>query len=137
MRTGKFAADYHRDAAAFFAAQPGVGPDAAIWLHEQGMALLGSDTSGTEAIPFPDPERTTHRAMLVERGVHLVEIMDLEAIVAAGVRTCQPPSGRGPIDRAGESVKTAAPLPIAARARPRAKASGLIWPPLRLSQAPQ
>lgn len=88
VRTGKFAADYHRDAAAFFAAQPGVGPDAAIWLHEQGMALLGSDTSGTEAIPFPNPERTTHRAMLVERGVHLVEIMDLEAIVAAGVRTC-------------------------------------------------
>jgi kynurenine formamidase len=44
------------------------------------MALLGTDTSGTEVIPMPDPERTTHGVMLVERGVHLIEIMDLEAV---------------------------------------------------------
>jgi kynurenine formamidase len=88
LRTGKFAADYIRDASAFFGPQPGIGPAAAIWLHEQGMALLGSDTSATEAFPFPDPTRTTHRAMLVEHGVHLVEILDLEAITNAGVRSC-------------------------------------------------
>jgi kynurenine formamidase len=86
VRTGKLAADYERDPAAFFGPQPGVGPDAAIWLHERGMAILGTDTSGTEACPFPDPDRTTHRVMIVERGVHLLEILDLEAVVAAGVR---------------------------------------------------
>jgi kynurenine formamidase len=46
------------------------------------MALLGTDTSGTEVIPMPDPERTTHGVMIVERGVHLIEIMDLESIAA-------------------------------------------------------
>ena len=44
------------------------------------MRLLGSDTSGTEVTPMPDPDRTTHVAMLVDRGVHLIEIMDLEEI---------------------------------------------------------
>jgi kynurenine formamidase len=44
------------------------------------MALLGSDTSGTEVTPMPDLDCTTHVAMLVERGIHLIEIMDLEAI---------------------------------------------------------
>jgi kynurenine formamidase len=88
VRTGKFAVDYARDATAYFGPQPGVGPDAAIWLHDQGMGLLGSDTSATEAFPFPDPTRTTHRAMLVERGVHLIEILDLEEVAKAGIRAC-------------------------------------------------
>ena len=29
---------------------------------------------------MPDPERTTHGVMLVERGVHLIEIMHLESV---------------------------------------------------------
>jgi kynurenine formamidase len=80
VRTGWFAKHYHDDPVTYFASEPGVGPDAAIWLHERGMAMLGSDTSGTEVTPMPDLERTTHVAMLVERGIHLIEIMDLEAI---------------------------------------------------------
>ena len=86
VRTGKFAADYARDPQAFFGPQPGVGPDAALWLYERGMALLGTDTSGTEAYPFPHPERTTHRVLVVERGVHLLEILDLELLAASGSR---------------------------------------------------
>lgn len=85
VRTGWFKAWYDSDPDVYFASQPGVGPDAALWLYEQGMALLGTDTSGTEVIPMPDPERTTHGVMLVERGVHLIEIMDLEAVADAGV----------------------------------------------------
>ena len=65
---------------AYFRSQPGVGHEAALWLYERGMAVLGTDTSGTEVMPMPDPERSTHVAMIVERGVHLVEIMDLEGI---------------------------------------------------------
>jgi kynurenine formamidase len=80
VRTGWFAQTYERDPVRYFASEPGVGPDAAIWLHEHGMAMLGSDTSGTEVTPMPDLDRTTHVAMLVDRGVHLIEIMDLEAI---------------------------------------------------------
>jgi kynurenine formamidase len=80
VRTGWFAKHYERDPDAYFASEPGVGREAAVWLAERGMSLLGSDTSGTEVTPMPDLERTTHVAMLVERGIHLIEIMDLEAI---------------------------------------------------------
>jgi kynurenine formamidase len=82
VRTGWYAAWYAGDPDTYFRSQPGVGPDAALWLYERGMALLGTDTSGTEVIPMPDLERTTHGVMLVERGVHLIEIMDLEAVAA-------------------------------------------------------
>ncbi len=85
VRTGWFRSWYDSDSATYFASQPGVGPDAAVWLYDQGMALLGTDTSGTEVIPMPDPERTTHGVMLVERGVHLIEIMDLEAVADEGI----------------------------------------------------
>jgi kynurenine formamidase len=82
VRTGKIQ-DW-RDPAAFQAAEPGVGPAAAIWLHEAGMAVLATDTTGTEPLPFADPARTTHRAMLVERGVHLLENLYLEEVSADG-----------------------------------------------------
>ena len=82
VRSGWFGAWYASDPDAYFASQPGVGPDAALWLYERGMALLGTDTSGTEVIPMPDLERTTHGVLLVERGVHLIEIPDLEALAA-------------------------------------------------------
>ncbi len=82
VRTGKMA-DYHGDGSAYFASGPGVGVDAALWLHDRGIAILGSDTSATEPVPFPDPERTVHRALLVERGVFLVEILRLDELAAA------------------------------------------------------
>ena len=85
VRTGWMKAWYEAAPGTYFASQPGVGPDAALWLYDRGMALLGTDTSGTEVIPMPDPERTTHAVMLVERGVHLIEIMDLEAVADEGI----------------------------------------------------
>ena len=84
VRTGKIQ-DFG-DEAAFQAGEPGVGRDAAVWLYEQGMAVLGTDTTGTEPLPFADANRTTHRAMLVERGVHLIENLFLEDVCAADVR---------------------------------------------------
>lgn len=84
VRTGKVR-EYYTNAAAYQRSQPGVGADAAIWLYDAGMAVLGTDTTGTEPIPFPDESRTTHRVMLVERGVHLVENLFLDEVAAAGV----------------------------------------------------
>jgi regulator of RNase E activity RraA/kynurenine formamidase len=83
VRTGKMA-DYHGDGGSYFAAGPGIGVDAALWLFERGMAVLGSDTSATEPYPFPDPDNTVHRAMLVERGVFLAEILCLDELADAG-----------------------------------------------------
>jgi kynurenine formamidase len=78
VRTGKIQ-DFG-DEAAFQAAEPGVGRDAALWLYQAGMAVLGTDTTGTEPLPFNDPAVTTHAAMLVECGVHLIENLFLEDV---------------------------------------------------------
>jgi kynurenine formamidase len=82
IRTGKMQ-QYAVDNEAFLAGQPGVGLDATLWLYEKGMAVLGSDTTGTEPQPVTDWEHTVHVAMLMERGVHLIEWMNLEALAAA------------------------------------------------------
>lgn len=84
VRTGKIQ-DFG-DEAAFQAAEPGVGRTAALWLYECGMAVLGTDTTGTEPLPFDDPALTTHAAMLVEKGVHLIENLNLEDVARDGVR---------------------------------------------------
>jgi kynurenine formamidase len=93
VRTGKIR-EFFADPVAFQAGQPGVGVDAAVWLYQQGMAALGTDTTGTEPLPFGDPANTTHRAMLVERGVHLIENLDLTAVctdrIAEGLFICLP-----------------------------------------------
>ena len=53
VRTGKIQ-DFDNEAA-FQAAEPGVGRQAALWLYERGMSALGTDTTGTEPLPFDDP----------------------------------------------------------------------------------
>jgi kynurenine formamidase len=84
VRTGKIQ-DFG-DEAAFQAAEPGVGRKAALWLYERGMSVLGTDTTGTEPLPFDDPAVTTHDAMLMEKGVHLIENLSLEEVARDGVR---------------------------------------------------
>src|SRR5579875_852206 len=84
VRTGKIR-EFYADPAAFQRSQPGVGADAAIWLYEAGMAVLGTDTTGSEPVPFVDENRTTHRVMLVERGVHLIENLFLDEVANMGV----------------------------------------------------
>lgn len=81
VRTGKML-DYRADPEGYFAAHAGVGREAAIALYDRGMAVLGTDTTATEPFPLRDEEQTTHRAMLVQRGVHLLEILDLEELAA-------------------------------------------------------
>lgn len=98
VHTGKMQ-QYAVDNEAFLAGQPGVGLQAALWLYEQGMAVLGSDTTGTEPQPVTDWEHTVHVAMLMERGVHLIEWMNLETLAAARVYefmfVCSPLKLRG------------------------------------------
>jgi kynurenine formamidase len=81
VRTGKIA-DWKAGRDSYFAPAPGVSVEGALWLYDRGMAVLGTDTSGTEPLPFIDPAHTTHRALLVERGMHLIEILDLDAVAA-------------------------------------------------------
>lgn len=64
---------------------PGVTLEGAHWLSEQGIALAGSDNYAFERIPtrnFP-----VHCHFLVERGIFILEVANLEALSAAGATT--------------------------------------------------
>jgi kynurenine formamidase len=69
------------------------GPDleATRWLvEEEGAIMVGSDTSGYEVNPAPDPADTiipVHRYLLVEQGVHLGEFHFLEGLSQAKAYT--------------------------------------------------
>ena len=64
--------------------QPGLSLEAAVWLADRGVAAIGSDTAGTEPMPMRDATRSVHEALLVERGVPLIENLNLEDLAAAG-----------------------------------------------------
>jgi kynurenine formamidase len=79
VRTGKIRElESNRDA--FLDRQPGIGLDAAVALADRGMSLYGSDTGGTEPQPVVDWERTVHAELLVRRGIHLLEWLDLDRL---------------------------------------------------------
>lgn len=80
-----------KDATAFIGHDTGVpGPDeeAARWLAGQGIRATGSDTTAYEHIPAGAGHRLlpVHRLLLVERGIHIIELMNLEALAEAGIR---------------------------------------------------
>lgn len=64
---------------------PGVTLEGARWLSAQGIALAGGDTFAFERIPTPN--FPVHCHFLVERGIFLLEVADLEALGAAGATT--------------------------------------------------
>jgi kynurenine formamidase len=87
VRTGKMA-QLREDREHFLERQPGIGVAAAEWLADQGMAVYGSDTAGTEPQPMRDWERTVHVALLTERGIHLLEWLDLDGLAGSGRHEC-------------------------------------------------
>jgi len=65
------------------------GPDlsAADWLLERGVVAVGSDTETFEVQPAPDPgvpanPQPVHTRLLIERGVYIMESLDLERLAA-------------------------------------------------------
>jgi kynurenine formamidase len=93
IRTGKIL--QYGDPDAFLAEEPGVAREAAIWMYEQGMAVLGTDTTGVEPVPLKDAGKTTRHAMLVDRGVHLIENLFPEELAANSVTSGFLPQGLG------------------------------------------
>jgi kynurenine formamidase len=81
VRTGKIRElETNRDR--FLDRQPGIDLDAAMLLADRGMSIYGSDTGGTEPQPVTDWERTVHAELLVHRGIHLLEWLDLDRLAA-------------------------------------------------------
>lgn len=59
----------------FSATAPGIGLEAGRFLIEQQVVLVGSDNSGVEVVPNPDPELAypVHQLLLTKNGIHLLE----------------------------------------------------------------
>jgi kynurenine formamidase len=75
------------------AAHRGAGPDlsAAELLAERGVLAAGSDTETFEVQPAPDRgspanPQPVHTLLLIERGIYILESLDLEEIARAGLR---------------------------------------------------
>lgn len=66
---------------------PGVGAEGATWLADRGAHAAGADTIAFERLAPGNGHAVlpAHRVLLVERGVYIIEALDLEGVAAAGV----------------------------------------------------
>ena len=66
---------------------PGVGEAGAQWLADQGAALVGADTLAFECLPAGQGHALlpAHRVLLVERGINIIEALDLDQVAAEEV----------------------------------------------------
>jgi kynurenine formamidase len=71
-----------KDNAAYAAGEPGIGMEAARWLCDRKIVLVGTDTWATEVVPPEDPERPfpVHQLLLVRNGIYNLENLDLEEL---------------------------------------------------------
>jgi kynurenine formamidase len=61
---------------------PGPGRAGADWISARGIYTAGSDTVAFEK--SPDPAMPVHVHLLVEKGIHIIECLNLEELAAAG-----------------------------------------------------
>jgi kynurenine formamidase len=66
---------------------PGIGLSAARWAAQEGVALVGVDTSNGEVAPNEDPEEVdaVHQFLIVKNGIRIIENLDLEGLKDEGV----------------------------------------------------
>ena len=64
---------------------PGLSLDGARWATERGVYCIGSDNCGVEYLPAPENAYPVHVHCLTERGVHLMEVVNLEPLSQARV----------------------------------------------------
>lgn len=78
FRTG-YMRTWGTDAAALHAGA-GIDVETAVWLADHGATIVGADQEGLERMPSPiaDNPHPVHIALLVERGVHILEMAYLE-----------------------------------------------------------
>jgi len=86
LRTGW--ARYFSDARKYInnVTAPGPGLDAAHWLSERKIFAAGADTVAFEKVP--NPSMPVHVHLLVESGIHIIEVLNLEELAHDGVYEC-------------------------------------------------
>jgi kynurenine formamidase len=81
--------------------QAGIDRDAALWLAEQGVVAVAGDTESLEVLPstVPGNPHPVHIALLVERGIFILEMVNCEELARDRVHEfcfmCLPLSIRG------------------------------------------
>jgi kynurenine formamidase len=81
--------------------QAGIDRDAAVWLAEQGVVAVAGDTESLEVLPstVPHNPHPVHRALLNERGIFIIEMVNCEELAREHVYefclVCLPVSIRG------------------------------------------
>lgn len=67
--------------------EPGLGEEGAIFLADLGVVAIGADTVALEALPSP-PGKTfiVHQTLLAKKGVHILETIDTNQLLADGVQ---------------------------------------------------
>jgi kynurenine formamidase len=76
-----------KDNARYLKTDPGIGVGAAEWLVKQNPMLVGSDNWSVEVNPNPDPQISSpvHQIMLAVNGVHILESLKLDELIAKRV----------------------------------------------------
>jgi len=82
LRTGWLQVFREEGAAAYLAAAPGLGLEAAGWLREHDIAFTAADTWSVERVPAVDPreEMPVHCVLVRDLGMPLGEMLDLELL---------------------------------------------------------
>jgi kynurenine formamidase len=98
FRTGWLECYDELGAEAFEGKRPGIGREAAVWLVEQGVAAVGSDTGSVEVVPSEDgSDMPLHLELLRNQGLPLMEMLRLDEMAR---------------DQVSEFLFVANPLPV-------------------------
>jgi kynurenine formamidase len=76
------------DNAKYVSGEPGLNVEAARWLTERGVVTIGADNMAVEVLPgteHPTSIMPVHQHCLVEAGVHLIENIVLDELVAENI----------------------------------------------------
>ena len=75
------------DNATFNSGCPGIGLEAAAYLIEKGVAVVGADTWPVEVVPNPDPNLAfpVHQELIPKNGIFIHENIATERLIEAGV----------------------------------------------------
>jgi len=101
-----------KDNARYVKSCPGIGVKAAEWLAKQDPMLIGSDNWPVEVAPNPDPQISlpVHQILLVVNGIHILENLKLDELVAKRVNEFA--FVMQPLKIQGASGSTVAPVAI-------------------------
>ena len=83
IRTGHGAL-WKKDNETYGSGEPGIGLEAAKWLIQQDIVMVGADNWGIEVDPPPDKDRPIeiHQWMITKNGIYFLENLDLDGLAA-------------------------------------------------------